>query len=193
MSETTAPDQMVSAVEVNALLPPGASLSQEAVDAVVAAIQAECGWHIAPSKTETIYVDSLGGPTLQLPTLHMTELISVVATETDEPLPISLETGWSEAGTLALGSRTFIPGGTWKSARRSWNDFPAGFRAVKVTFTHGYEKCPVELVRLIATASHRRILSETLVGRAVTFEAASELASIGGAGILSKYTLGPRA
>ena len=187
MSETP----MVDAENVNAILPPGVSVTQDTVDAIASSIQNECGWHIAPIKAETVTLDSDGGTVLQLPTLHMTGLTSVTLTETGEALPVSLETGWSEAGMLSLGPRSFIPGGHWASSRRSHKQFPAGFRAITVSFTHGYETCPAELIRFIAmTVNQRRIVSETLVGRAVTFQVTDDYFS--NAAILNKYRLGPR-
>ena len=59
---------LISAEEVNGLLPGGLSATQTQVDAMASALRQECGWHIPPVVTETVVLDSEGNATLQLPT-----------------------------------------------------------------------------------------------------------------------------
>lgn len=166
--------QLITATEVNALLPGGASVTQDQVDTIAEGIRLECGWHIAPVITETIKVDSDGTSVLRLPTRKMTGLTSVTDTATGEPILVNPETGWSAAGLLSLGDEGFIPGRSWSSSYRpGFGRFPAGFRAVTVTFSHGYEVCPSDILRYIVSASRSRIIAETLVGRSVTFSPGS--------------------
>ena len=182
--------RLVSASDVNALRPGAIPFSQPLIDSIAESIRSECGWHIAGSRTETIKIDSNGSAVLRLPTLLMTGFTSAQCTETGEELTVHPETGWSEGGLLVLSERPFTPGGTWTSPTRNRRAFPIGFRAVTVTFTHGYETCPADLIRLIASTAQRRIISETLVGRAVTFDAAPD--TFTDAGILAKYKLASR-
>lgn len=182
--------ELITAAEVNALLPGGASVTQAQVTAIAEAIQLECGWHIAPVLEETVVLDSEGTSVLKLPTLKMSALVEVLNTATGEPIPIDLATGWSESGLISIGSVGFVPGRSWESYFRPGcgQRFPAGFRAVTVTFTHGFSKCPPDLARFIAQASRQRIIAETLVGRSVTFaQASADIFSA--ASTLDKYRL----
>ncbi len=51
--------------------------AQDAIDAALAAARRHCGWHVSPSKSETIAVDGPGGRVLSLPTLNLTGVTSV--------------------------------------------------------------------------------------------------------------------
>lgn len=181
-------EPFITAAQVSAVLPGGASVSQALVDSIAEGIQAECGWHIAPIIEETITVDSLGGSILRLPTLNLVELIEVKNTDTDEILAVNPKTGWSKSGSLGLGRRAFRPGESWSSSSRYGDKFPAGFQAVTVTMRHGYETVPAELVRFVAQTARQRISSETLIGRSVSFSGGEEAFSQ--TSVLDKYRLG---
>lgn len=180
---------LISAEAVNGLLPGGLSVTQAQVDAMASALRHECGWHIAPVVEETVILDSEGNATLRLPTGLMTALTSVTNTRTGEPIPVDLQTGWSKHGIITTSNSTFIPGRSWTSSVRPGSGgFPSGFRAVTVTFSHGYEECPLDLARYLTQTFRQRIISETLVGRSVTFDKVEDI--FAGASILDKYRLG---
>jgi hypothetical protein len=113
-------------------LPPGTS--QEAADAASAAVRAYCGWHIAPSITETQTVDGPGGWLLVLPTLYLTELTDVTSDENavDDP-------EWSESGLV----------------RHRW--WSQKFRGVTATMTHGYDDCPAVIVGVVGSMASRGV------------------------------------
>ena len=114
---------------------PGAPFSDDVVDAAVASLRAYAGWHIAPSRTETLTVDSDGGDRLTLPSLHVTAVTEVRNVySADSPSEI---TGfrWAKAGILAL-----------------YCGWPCGFQSVEVDLTHGYDTVPVELLASLAAA-----------------------------------------
>ena len=146
----------------------GAPFSAEAVLAACEQIRRLCGWHIAPSITETIVVDSAGGDRLWLPSRHVTEVTSVRDVTGETPVDIPFR--WSASGVLS-------------------GRFPAGFRAVEVTLTHGYEECPEDLLPAIVDRTRRRVMQESLGSRSVSFSAESDRTIDSH---LSLYELGPR-
>ena len=104
----------------------------DAWDAAAAAVRAYCGWHIAPSVTETVTVDGSGGDVQFLPTLHLTDLASISSDGTTVTDP-----EWSAAG--------MVRGASW--SRR--------FRSVEATMTHGYDLCPPEILGVLHEAADR--------------------------------------
>ena len=146
----------------------GAPFSTEAVLAASEQIRRLCGWHIAPSVTETIVVDSAGGDRLWLPSRHVTEVTSVRDVTGETPVDIAFR--WSASGVLS-------------------GRFPAGFRAVEVTLTHGHEECPEDLLPAIVDRTRRRVMQESLGSRSVSFSAESDRTIDSH---LSLYKLGPR-
>jgi hypothetical protein len=103
---------------------------QGLIDGATAAVRRYCGWHIAPTYTETIVLDGPGGHVLTLPTLHVTALGPV--TENGAVLveyTPSVTTGvfeWSTIGTV----------------RRTCGRWTDRYRAVSVTMTHGFDSAP---------------------------------------------------
>lgn len=89
------------------------------IEAASASIRAYCGWHIAPSLTHTLILDSNGTSTLMLPTMHVTNIEKVEVCGID----VTEKVEWSETGMLRL---------------MDGKGFPDRFRAIKVTLTHGY-------------------------------------------------------
>lgn len=109
-------------------------LSPEAVLAAEAMVQEYCGWHIAPSRTETLTINGVDGPKLLLPTLKVTAITSI--SENGVVLSPAAYV-WSESGMV----EKLWGWWTWKP------------RAIQVTLTHGYDQCPLgvrEVVRHLA-------------------------------------------
>lgn len=150
---------------------PGGPFTAEGVKSAGDGIRAFCGWHIAPSVTETITIDSYGGPILMLPTLYLTAVTEVVDVSGDTPTVL---TGWrkSRAGMLSLP--------------QGW---PCGFESVEVTFTHGYAACPAELFPVIAERTQRKVQQESLGSRSVSY--ATEDAEVMSS-VVARYKLPPR-
>lgn len=150
---------------------PGAPFSETVVASSAEAIRNEAGWHIAPSVTETITIDSNGGPILMLPTLYLTAVTEVVDVSGDTPTVL---TGWrkSRAGML--------------SRQQGW---PHGFESVEVTFTHGYDACPAELFPVIAERTQRKVQQESLGSRSVSY--ATDTGGVVSS-VVARYKLPPR-
>ena len=109
---------------------------QPLLDGVTAAVRRFCGWHIAPSYTETLVLDGPGGRILTLPTLHLTELTSVtedgVALTLYDPATGLGDFEWSELGNV---NRVC---GYW-AARHYWTE---RYRGLSVAIVHGYTDAP---------------------------------------------------
>lgn len=102
-----------------------------------AEIVAYCGWHIAPSRSDELVVDSNGADVLVLPTLRMTALEEL---SVDDSLidPSSVE--WSEAGFIRRDA--------------AW---PNKLRGVTVRITHGYEAMPLDVQAVIERLAARAL------------------------------------
>lgn len=113
---------------------PGAPFADSVVDAVVARLRREAGWHIAPSRVETVTVDGSDTRLLVLPTLELTDVTEV-------------------RDITILASPAVVP--DWRAARagmlRRHHGWPCGFLAVAADITHGYDECPADLLPVIAT------------------------------------------
>lgn len=113
---------------------PGAPFADTVVDAIVARLRREAGWHIAPARIETVTVDGSDTRLLVLPTLELTNVTEV-------------------RDVTVLASPTVVP--DWRAARagmlRRPGGWPRGFRSVAADITHGYEDCPPDLLPVIAT------------------------------------------
>ncbi|OOB90743.1 hypothetical protein [Rathayibacter sp. VKM Ac-2630] len=117
------------------------------LEAANGAIRRECGWHVAPSVTETLTLDGKGGRLLLLPTGHVTAVSSVVVGGVD----LTASADWSTSGMLELRAGAF----------------PRRFRAVQVTLTHGYDPEEVpEVVALIVKLAQRAKDSTTIAAQA---------------------------
>lgn len=94
-----------------------------------AAIRAYCGWHVAPSITETIVLDGPGSDVLMLPSLRVTDVARVTSGGTEIKDP-----EWSRAGMV----------------RGSFDD---RFGSVEVEFTHGFpaDDVVISVIKLAAT------------------------------------------
>lgn len=84
-----------------------------------------CGWHVWPSREETLTIDGRGLRTLFLPSAHVTAIGSV--TESGVELVADTDYEWSADGMLRR-----LGGGYW----------PSSFRSIVVELTHGYANDP---------------------------------------------------
>lgn len=87
-----------------------------------------CGWHIAPSITETITLRG-SGPWL-LPSLHVTAVTSI--TDRNTATPLAVEFDWRPEGIVEPWSAVYCP------------------RGVDITFTHGFARCPEDVRKVVA-------------------------------------------
>jgi hypothetical protein len=93
-------------------------------DAALAAARRYCGWVVTPPETVTVIVDGPGGQVLSLPTLHLSEVVSVV--EDGAALDVANLRVITGRGELVKKS------GCW--AR--------GLGVIQVKFTHGFDEAP---------------------------------------------------
>lgn len=175
-----ASDDLVTAEDLADL--PGAPFSESVVAMVCDAIRAECGWHIAPVREETITVDGSGGRALMLRTLH---LVDVTAASENGTALASDAYDWSESGYILRDC--------------GWTDRPRG---VQLTIRHGLDACPAGLAAVIGSlcavvsSNNPTVASETAGGVSVSYR---DLAAGLGEGerlaansVIAKYALPPR-
>lgn len=101
-----------------------------------AVVRAYCGWHIAPSRTETVTVEACGGTSLNLPSLYVTEVTAV----TDNGTDVSLD----DFAVRSYGVLDLY-GGFW------------GYRTVEVAMTHGYPGVPPDVTAVVQRVAARAI------------------------------------
>jgi hypothetical protein len=106
----------------------------------VAGIRRHCGWHVSPSRTESVVLDGHGGPVERLPSLHVTEVGEV--RDAGAVLTYRADYRWSAMGLL----------------KRTRGSFSPHFRDVEVTFTHGHDDVP-DLVGLVHSVVSRAMAS----------------------------------
>lgn len=128
----------------------GGPFGEAVTNAAAQSVRTECGWHIAPSTKQTIAVRTGGADAILLPSLHVTAVTSVT----------------DRNGTSVDG---------WDVWSNGILERPGGFPdAVQITFTHGFETCPKDLLGIIAeravAQSAGRVKSEALAGRSVQLE-----------------------
>lgn len=127
----TAPPPLLTPEEYEAYL---ADPTDTRIDAVTAYIRGRCGWHIAPSMTETLTLDGADARVLSVPTLHLTAITSV----TEGGVDVTADIEWTALGLL-------------RHPRR-WAD---RWRSIVITVTHGYETVPADLSKIVAEAAAR--------------------------------------
>ena len=108
----------------------------ERLDQAEGIVRDYCGWHIAPSRTDTVrvYGTPLNGPVL-LPSLYVTAIMSVTDQGT---LLDSTVYDFEQAGVLRR-----IDG--WKWAE--------GTGVIEVEFTHGYDEVPPAVTRAVQSVA----------------------------------------
>lgn len=99
-------------------------------------VRAYCGWHIAPSRTDTAKI--VGAPTnlpVLLPSMNVTAIVSVTDQGT---LLDSTVYDFEPAGILRR-----IDGGCWAS----------GYGSIDVVFVHGYADVPPAISRVVQSVA----------------------------------------
>lgn len=101
-----------------------------------ALVRAFCGWHISPSRTETVVVRGRGGNLLLLPSLHVTAIESITDGET----------------TLVVDDNYFWTVGGVVTNLGSW-----GFEDITIEMTHGYaaDALPKEITAVAQAVAQR--------------------------------------
>ncbi|MFX0573106.1 hypothetical protein [Nocardia nepalensis] len=94
-----------------------------------------CGWHIAPTLTETLILDGSGDRVQMVPTLRLLDLHSV--TENDRPIDLT-KVRWSQTGHL----RRMI---AWTTRERG----------IRIQITHGWATPPPVLVGVVLGIAKR--------------------------------------
>lgn len=126
----TSPGPLLSPTQLEELGAERDRLIEMRLDGVIQDIRDYCGWHIAPSVTETLTVDGPGLRTLLLPSLRITAVAAVTQDGTAVP---ATEWEWSELGMLRHRS------GVWTDR----------WRGITVTLTHGYDTAPAGVLGVI--------------------------------------------
>lgn len=93
-----------------------------------------CGWHVTPSKQETLVVDTTGDPLVFLPTKYLTEVIEV---KVDGVVVDPSAYSYSRDGMLYFTQQV-----------------RQGFRIVEATVIHGYPTAP-DIEALVERLSSR--------------------------------------
>ncbi|MGN2634621.1 hypothetical protein ACTD5D_39795 [Nocardia takedensis] len=127
---TPGPGPLLSAEQLENLGTDADALRRARLDEVIGNIRDLCGWHIAPSRTDTLILDGPGTRELLLPSTHVTAVASVVE---DGATLAADQYEWSEVGTLRRRA------GVWTER----------CRAVVVTLTHGYDQAPPGILGVI--------------------------------------------
>jgi hypothetical protein len=130
----------------------------------LAAVRSWCGWHIAPSATETVKVESEGGRVILLPSLHVTDVTAV----RDESGSVIATYKWRENGIVR---------GYWRAEELYAFDI-----------THGYDEMPPEIQAIID-----QIDADGVGSRAVTAESAGAFSRSFGTADLESQPLSVRA
>jgi hypothetical protein len=112
---------------------PGDPFDADLVTQAGEAIRNAAGWHIAPEVTETLTVDSAGGPYLFLKTKRLSD-VTEIRDVTDGGSTVL--TGWT---FNRLGRVTRLSG------------WPCDGHTLEVDVVHGFDEVPAELLRLGAS------------------------------------------
>lgn len=148
--------------------PPGVELA--VWEAACGAVRSYCGWHVAPSITETITMDGSGGFIQTLPTLHLTAVTQV----TNDGVEV-VNSEWSQKGMI----------------RGRWT---AKFGGVVATIEHGHPQCPADVLEvldgMVSSPLMRGVASVTNGSHQVSFIAQDAVAQYRSK--LDPYRLPPR-
>jgi hypothetical protein len=145
---------------------PGAPFDELLVEVAQESVRADAGWHIAPVRSETLYLLSYGDYFISIPSLR---ILSVEAVRYGPDLTEYTE-GW-----------TVTRGGLWIAT--GWTAGP-----VEVDLTHGYDETPLDLLPVIVSRvrSAGSVLSVASDDQRVTFDLSG-----GQTNALDRYKLPP--
>lgn len=119
-------------------------INPSAAAAAVRRVRDYCGWHVAPSYTESVTVEGAGW--WRLDTLKITAVASVT----------DVDTGLTVPDILFDGGRV-------------WSRYSRATRRVAIAFTHGYTNCPSDVLDFIRDLSKAgqtyRQVSQASVGQ----------------------------
>lgn len=103
-----------------------------------ATVRGYCGWHIAPSRTDTVTVYPDGRGVILLPTLNLTAVTSIT------------ETG--QAALTADAYRVYAHGEIRRLGYWYWQ---TNTSAVSVVFVHGYAMPPADVTQVVQALASR--------------------------------------
>lgn len=112
---------------------------QALIDSATAAVRRYCGWHITPTRTETLTLLGDGSSTLMLPSLCVSDVAAVTY---DGTVLAPEDYAWTPYGVITLARSVFLAQPFWTVPLH-----------VAVTLTHGFTAAPdVETVILSMVA-----------------------------------------
>jgi hypothetical protein len=123
-------------------------------------VRAYCGWHIAPSRSETLILDGPGGHTLCLPSLHVSSIDAITEngndlTEGDDytwsVAGIVHRVGWASGWNMAtdnLGGPNSVPGWGWWTCQ---------LQGISVDLTHGFDEVPAEITGAVQAIAQQLV------------------------------------
>lgn len=118
---------------------PAPENAQALLDAASGAIRAYCGWNITRQVVEDEEFDTYGSNLLVIPTMLVVSIDAIY--ECDLYLEDGIDYRWSKRGLI----RRRPKGVCW----------PDEYGAVRGSYTHGYETCPVEVAALCVAIAKR--------------------------------------
>jgi len=121
---------------------------QTLLDQATALVRSYCGWHVAPSITETVSVAGSGVGSIALPSLWVTDVSAVVE---DGTSLLSTDFVWDPAGIVG---RLGVP---WTTPDK----------VVTVTFTHGHARAEDFEAVVMAIAARAEASPDGVVRRQV--------------------------
>jgi hypothetical protein len=125
-------------------------------------VRSYCGWHIAPNITQTLKLDSYGARTLLLPSMHVTDISSLMINGVEMKDDID----WSTAGTVKLRKGCF----------------PDSPGAVTVTLKHGFDAAEVaDVTSLMLKLAQRGSTGPGVIGSQSTNGSSVTFITAGGA------------
>jgi hypothetical protein len=116
----------------------GAPFTDEEVEAAVESVRAAAGWHIAPTRSDTITLTvGCREALLRLPTRQLVSVEEVTDLDTSTAIAAS------DYRVLTTLNKLLKRRGYW----------PTGYEAVQVEMTHGYTTWPKDLLPVVAEAA----------------------------------------
>lgn len=160
---------------------PGAPFTEVEVDGAVEALRGALGWHVAPTRADTVVMD-VNWPArwITLPTRHLVSVESVADADTGEEVP---------------ADRYRVS--TYLHSLRQRGRWPLGYEAVEVAMTHGFTECPADLLPVVAGmivgqrggAVVGPVTQVTNASYSMSFEAGGVSSVASAAATISRYSL----